>query len=85
LIIPGHGEVLIQDHLAFFKGYVTDLIALVKKAAADGGSLEEMKTTIPDQLASRYEPGMSKYLLGQYRARVGLNFKIAYQKVVKKG
>src|SRR5437667_1016573 len=32
-IIPGHGEVVPKAHLAFFRGYITDLIAAVKKAA----------------------------------------------------
>ena len=84
-MILGHGEVTTKEHLAFFKGYLADLISSVKKAAADGGSLEEMKKTIPDQLAPQYERGMSKYPLGQYRDRVGLNIEMVYQKVVRKG
>ena len=84
-MILGHGEVATKEHLAFFKGYLTDLIASVKKAAIDGGTLDEMKKTIPDQLAPQYERGMSKYPLGQYRDRVGSNIEIVYQKVVKKG
>jgi glyoxylase-like metal-dependent hydrolase (beta-lactamase superfamily II) len=84
-MILGHGEVATKEHLVFFKGYLTDLIASVKKAAADGGTLDEMKKTIPDQLAPQYERGMSKYPLGQYRDRVGLNIEMVYQKVVKKG
>jgi hypothetical protein len=74
-----------KEHLVFFKGYLADLIASVKKAAADGGTLDEMKKAIPDQLAPQYERGMSKYPLGQYRDRVGLNIEMVYQKVVKKG
>jgi cyclase len=84
-IIPGHGEVLPKAHLTFFRGYLTDLIATVKKAAADGGTLDEMKKTIPDQLAPQYERAMSKYPLGQYRDRVGTNIEMVYQKMVKKG
>jgi len=84
-MILGHGEVATKEHLGFFKGYLTDLIASVKKAAAEGGTLNEMQKTIPDQLALRYERGMSKYPLGQYRDRVGLNIEMVYQKVVKKG
>ena len=84
-MILGHGEVATKEHLAFFKGYLTDLIASVKKAATDGGTLDEMKKTIPDQLAPQYERGMSKYPLGQYRDRVGMNIELVYQKVVKKG
>ena len=84
-IIPGHGEVLSRDNLTFFRGYLTDLIAAVKKAAADGASLGEMQKAIGDQLASKYEQGMSKYPLGRYRDRVGQNIEIVYQKVAKKG
>lgn len=84
-VIPGHGEVVSKDHLAFFRGYLTDLIAAVKQAAADGASLDEMKKTIADQLAPKYEQGMSKYPLGQYRDRIGLNVDMVYQKVIKNG
>ena len=83
-IIPGHGDVRPKEHLTFFRGYLADLIAAVKQAAADGASLEEMKQKLGDQLASKYEQGMSKYPLGQYRARVDTNIEAVYQKVVKK-
>ena len=84
-IIPGHGEVIPKAHLAFFRGYLMDLIAAVKQAAADGASLDEMKKVLGDQLASKYEQGMSKYPSGRYRDSVGLNIEMVYQKVVKKG
>jgi cyclase len=84
-IIPGHGEVVPRDHLTFFRGFLTELIAAVKKAAADGASLEEMQKGIADQLAPNYEKGMSKYPQGQYRARIGPSVEMVYQKVVKKG
>jgi hypothetical protein len=74
-----------KERLTFFRGYLTDLIAAVKKAAADGASLDEIKKAVGDQLASTYEQGMSKYPLGRYRDRVGQNVEIVYQKVVKKG
>jgi glyoxylase-like metal-dependent hydrolase (beta-lactamase superfamily II) len=83
-IIPGHGEVLTKDHLGFFRGFLTDLIAAVQKAAADGASLEEMQKGIADQLAPKYEQGMSKYPLGRYRDRVGSSVEIVYKKVLKK-
>ena len=82
-IIPGHGEVASREHLAFFRGYLTDLIGAVKQAAADGASLDEMKRVIPDQLAPEYEQGMSKYPLGQYRDRIGLNIEMVYKKTIK--
>jgi glyoxylase-like metal-dependent hydrolase (beta-lactamase superfamily II) len=81
-IIPGHGEVAPRAHLAFFRGYLADLIAAVKRAAAAGASLEEMKTGVADELAPKYEQAMSKYPLGQYRDRIGLNVEMAYRKVV---
>jgi cyclase len=84
-MILGHGEVASKAHLAFFKGYLTDLIASVKKAAADGGTLEEMQKTLPDQLAPRYEQRMSKHPLGRYRDRIGVNIETVYKKVVQKG
>ena len=84
-MVLGHGEVATKEHLTFFKGYLTDLIASVKKAAADEGTIEEMKQTIADQQAPQYEQGMSKYPLGRYRDRVGLNIEMVYQKVVRKG
>jgi cyclase len=83
-IIPGHGEVVPKAHLVFFRGYLTDLIAAVKQAAADRASLDEMKKAIGDQLAAKYEQAMSKYPLGRYRDRVGQNVETVYQKVVKK-
>ena len=43
-----------------------------------------MKREIAEQLAPKYEQGMSKYPLGQYRDRIGLNVEMVYQKVVKK-
>jgi glyoxylase-like metal-dependent hydrolase (beta-lactamase superfamily II) len=84
-MILGHGEVASKAHLVFFKGYLTDLIATVKNAAAAGGTLEEMQKTIPDQLAPRYEQRMSKYPLGRYRDRIGVNIETVYTKVVQKG
>jgi glyoxylase-like metal-dependent hydrolase (beta-lactamase superfamily II) len=84
-IIPGHGEVASRERLAFFRGYIADLIAAVNQAAAEGASVEEMKKAIPDRLAPKYEQGMSKYPLGQYRDRIALNIDVVFQKVVKKG
>ena len=83
-IVPGHGEVRPKSHLAFFRGYLTDLIAAVKKAAADGATLEEMQKSVGNQLGPKYEAGMSKYPVGQYRDRVPVNVEMVYKKVVKK-
>ena len=83
-VIVGHGEPVPKSHLTFFRGYLTDLVAAVKSASAGGASLDEMKTKVGDQLASKYEAGMSKYPIGQYRDRIGLNVEMVYNKVVKK-
>jgi len=83
-IIPGHGDVLPKSHLTFFRAYLTDLIAAVKKASADGATLAEMQSKIGDQLAPKYEAGMSKHQLGRYRDRIGQNVEMVHKKVVKK-
>ena len=41
-------------------------------------------TTVEAAVAPQYEAGMSKYPLGQYRDRIGVNIEAVYQKVVKK-
>ena len=83
-IVPGHGEVLPKSHLTFFRSYLSDLIAAVKKASADGATLAEMQTKIGDQLAPKYEAGMSKYPVGRYRDRIGQNVEMVHKKVVNK-
>src|SRR5919201_3498225 len=83
-IVPGHGDVRPKAHLTFFRGYLTDLITAVKTAAGAGASLDEIKAKLPDQLAPKYERGMSKYPLGQFRDRIGLNIEMVYRKVIQK-
>jgi cyclase len=83
-IIPGHGEVIPKSGLIYFRGYLVDLIAAVKKASADGATLDEMKGKIAEQLAPKYEQGMSKYPLGRYRNSIGTNIEMVHKKVVKK-
>jgi hypothetical protein len=73
-----------RSQAAFFRGYLTDLIAAVKKASADKATLAEMQTKIGDQLAGKYEAGMSKYPVGRYRDRIGQNVEMVYKKVVQK-
>ena len=83
-IVPGHGEPAPKAHLEKFRGYLTDLVAAVKKAGADGMPLDAMKTKIADDLAPKYESYMSRYPVGQYRDRVPVNVEAAYNKLVKK-
>jgi len=82
-MILGHGEVAPKSHLTFFRNDLTDLIASVKQAAADGATVTEMQTTVAEQLAPKYEQGMSKYPLGQYRDRIRPTIEIVYHKVVQ--
>jgi hypothetical protein len=84
-IIPGHGEVAPREQLALFRSYLADLIAAVKQAAVDGATLEEMKKGVADRLSPKYERAMSKYTLGQYRDRIGLNVEVVYRKVAAGG
>ena len=65
----------------FFRSYLTDLIAEVKQAAADGATVAEMQTSVAEQLAPAYEQGMSKYPLGRYRDRIEATIEIVYNKV----
>ena len=44
-----------------------------------------MKKGVAEQLAAKYEEGMSKYPLGRYRDRISANVETVYQKVVKQG
>jgi glyoxylase-like metal-dependent hydrolase (beta-lactamase superfamily II) len=81
-IIPGHGDVVTKERISFLRSYLTDLIAAVQQADAAGASLEEMTPAVADQLAPRYEHGMSKYPLGQYRDRIGTNIEAVYHRVV---
>jgi cyclase len=84
-VICGHGDPEPKTHLTFFRGYLADLVAAVKQTAAAGATLDEMKSKVGDQLAPKYEKGMSRYPVGQYRDRVGVNVEQVYNKVVKKG
>jgi hypothetical protein len=43
-----------------------------------------MQTKIGDELASKYEAGMSKYPSGRYRDRIAQNVEIIHKKVVQK-
>jgi cyclase len=83
-LIVGHGDPAPKSHLTFFRSYLTDLVDAVKTAAVAGMPLDEMKKKIGDDLAPKYEIGMSKYPLGRYRDRVGVNVEHVHAKIVKK-
>ena len=82
-IIPGHGDVAPKSQITFLKNYLADLVDAVKKAAADRATLDEMKSKIANQLAPKYEAGMSKYWTGKYRDRIDVNIEHVHKKVLK--
>jgi cyclase len=59
-MIMGHGDMAGKDWLRFFTSYIEDLIVAVRREAVAGATLEEIKQRVPNQLASKYEPGFSK-------------------------
>jgi glyoxylase-like metal-dependent hydrolase (beta-lactamase superfamily II) len=65
LLLMGHGEPAGREWLAMFRGYIADLVEAVRREAATGATLDEVKRRVPDQLASAYEQAFSKY--GAYR------------------
>jgi glyoxylase-like metal-dependent hydrolase (beta-lactamase superfamily II) len=58
-MIMGHGGVAGRDWLAFFRGYVHDLVDAVRREAAAGATLAEAQARVPDQVAPRYEAGLA--------------------------
>ncbi|MBI3825905.1 MAG: MBL fold metallo-hydrolase [Candidatus Rokubacteria bacterium] len=64
-IIMGHGDVVGREWLATFRGYVHDLVEAVRREAATGAPLDEVKQRVPAALAPAYEKPFSRY--GDYR------------------
>jgi cyclase len=60
-MIMGHGEVAGRDWLRLFQGYITDLIAAVRRHAAAGISLDEIKRRVPEEMAATYETPLSQF------------------------
>jgi glyoxylase-like metal-dependent hydrolase (beta-lactamase superfamily II) len=60
-MIMGHGEVAGRDWLRLFQGYVADLIEAVKRHAAAGVCLDEIKRVVPKEIAPVYEQPLSQY------------------------
>jgi glyoxylase-like metal-dependent hydrolase (beta-lactamase superfamily II) len=65
LMLMGHGEPAGKEWLRAFRGYVADLVDAVRREAASGATLDEVKRRVPDLLAPAYEQAFSKY--GPYR------------------
>ena len=67
----GHGDVVGRDWLRTFRGYVHDMVEAVRREAAAGATLDEVKQRVTDRLAPAYEKPFSTY--GDYRPwRAGL-------------
>jgi len=64
-MLMGHGEPAGKDWLRSFRSYVEDLVEAVRREAAAGATLDEVKRRVPDRLAPKHEPAFSKY--GAYR------------------
>jgi glyoxylase-like metal-dependent hydrolase (beta-lactamase superfamily II) len=83
-VVVGHGNPAPKARLTLLRNYFTDLVAAVKKTAAEGATVDEMKKKVADDLAPKYEREMSKYAFGQYRERIAANIEQTYNKTVKK-
>jgi cyclase len=70
-IIMGHGDVADRAWLRTFRGYVHDMVEAVRREAATGATLDEVKRRVTEALAPTYEKPFSVY--GDYRPwRTGL-------------
>ena len=61
------------------------MATLSSPATRAGASLDDMKQSVTNQLAPKYEAGMSRYPVGRHREGLGTNVEAVYNKVVKKG
>jgi glyoxylase-like metal-dependent hydrolase (beta-lactamase superfamily II) len=73
-IIGGHGSVKPKSHLRFFRTYLADLIAEVRRARERGDSLDQAKISVAAALKGRYEAGMD----GRFAESVGGNVEKVY-------
>jgi cyclase len=60
-MIMGHGDVAEKEWLRMFYTYIGDLNEAVKRHAAAGVSLDEIKRLVPEEVAVKYEAPLSKY------------------------
>jgi cyclase len=60
-MIMGHGDVAGKEWLRTFYAYIGDLNEAVKRHAAAGVTLDEIKRLVPEEVASKYEAPLSKY------------------------
>ena len=79
-IIGGHGGVKPKSHLRFFRNYLSDLIAEVRRARDRSESLAQATTAVTAALAPKYDAGME----GRFAGSVGANIAKVYQDLVDK-
>ena len=60
-IIMGHGDPAGREWLRTFRGYVHDMVEAVRREAAAGATLDEVKQRVPGALAAAYEKPFSAY------------------------
>ncbi len=60
-IIMGHGDVAGRDWLRTFQSYIHDMVEAVRREAAAGATLDEVKQRVPAKLAPTYEKPFSTY------------------------
>jgi len=64
-VIMGHGDVAGREWLHTFRAYVHDMVETVRREAATGATLDEVKQRVTATLAPTYEKPFSAY--GEYR------------------
>jgi cyclase len=74
-IIGGHGSVKPKAHLRFFRNYLADLIAEVRRARGRGETLDQARTSVAAVLRPTYEAGMD----GRFAGAVGANIEKVYK------
>jgi len=79
-MLMGHGQPAGRDWLTFFRSYVEDLVAAVRREAAAGATLQETQERVRAHLAPTYEAGMAKEggTYRPWRALVLVNIERAY-------
>jgi len=74
-IIGGHGSVKPKSHLRFFRNYLADLIAEVRRARGRGETLEQARRSVAAALEPKYEAGMD----GRFAGSIGPNVDKVYK------
>ena len=74
-IIGGHGTVKPKAHLRFFRNYLADLVAEVKRARERSETLDQARTSVAAALKPKYEAGMD----GQFAGSIAANIEKVYR------